>query len=808
MGADCFSCDPAPIQRQQAECRQYQVMKAIEESTGRNRGRYVVDLAQYFEGSSRMWNGKKGSHSKTGPKSKEFISDSDDHLDERGVSGNGKLKADVGRAGEKGEEHSKGEGECFKLEGTSCEGEEVNSDRGGGGDNEGSGTNEHKSSEECDMVDEPISSGHEHAGYKGRSPKEEGLGGGNSENADANKSSKRELRHKRTIKDREDSSLLSLLSYGSDVEVLSDEVSLSDIDMADPSKKAKVSNAEVESTTRSGSSSSRPDSNAVDMPTPSKRKSLSLETGSWHVSRAEFGIEKRGESTSSVSLVEDLGKKSKSKKRVTASRRSWSSYNDSRRERDSMSDAFEVTSSSDEIGAKEEAEPDDKEGIVSGKKKKKRKKVHKSLFSSDSDDDSDEGGVSGNGKLKGDVGGAGGKGEEHSERKGEFFKLEGTSGEGEEVNSDREVGGGDNEGSGTNEHKSSEECDMVDEPISSGHEHAGYKRRSPKEEGLGGGNSENADANKSYKRELCHKRTIKDREDSSLLSLLSYGSDVEVLSDEVSLSDIDMADPSKKAKVSDAEVESTTKSGFSSSRPDSDTVDMPTPSKRKSLSLETGSWRVSRVEFGIENKEGIVSGKKKKKRKKVHKSLFSSDKDSDYKRNLNAVLTSSKDGLLTLEEHLSESQSANKVKFPLNYARSDSVTGSAIMPSPQKRKRKRIISISSESEEKSHYINLDKESDSGFEERGTTQGRNNWLSSRKKRKRRLFSFNNSSPSGGSNSEEEGEVGIKVKKEENTSNRDKEEKGNTTTAGRRYMYMYLYRIPGIFCGVKLLWFSWL
>ena len=156
----CFSCDPAPIQRQQAECRQYQVMKPIEESTGRNRGKYVVDLAPYFEGSSRMWTlkGKKGSHSKTGPKSKEFISDSSDHLDKGGVSGNGKLKANVGGAGEKGEEHSKGEGECFKLEGTSGEGEKVNSDREGG-DNEGSGTNEHKSSEECDMVDEPISSG-------------------------------------------------------------------------------------------------------------------------------------------------------------------------------------------------------------------------------------------------------------------------------------------------------------------------------------------------------------------------------------------------------------------------------------------------------------------------------------------------------------------------------------------------------------------------------------------------------------------------------------------------------------------------
>ena len=547
----CFSCDPAPIQRQQAECRQYQVMKAIEESTGRNRGRYVVDLAPYFEGSGRVWKGKKGSHSKTHPKSKEFISDSDDDFDEGGVSGNGKLKADMGRAGEKGEEHSEREGESFKLEGTSGEGEEVNSDRGGGGDNEGSGTNEHKSSEECEMVDEPISSGHEHAGYKGRSPKDEGLGGDNSENADANKSSNRELRHKRTIKDRgEDSSILSLLSYGSDVEVLSDEVSLSDIDMADPSKKAKVSDAEVESTARSGSSSSRPDSDAVDMPTPSKRRSLSLKTRSWHVSRAEFGIEKRGESTSSVSSVEDLGKRSKSKKRVAASRRSWSSYNDSRRERDSMSDDFEATSSSDEIGAKEEAEPDDKEGVVSGEKKK---------------------------------------------------------------------------------------------------------------------------------------------------------------------------------------------------------------------------------------------------RKKVHKSLFSSDEDSDYKRNLNAILTSSEDELLTLKEHLSESQSANKVKFTLNYASSDSVSDSAFMPSPQKRKRKRIISISSESEEKSHYINLDKESDSDFEERETTHGRNNWLSSRKKKKRvkrSLFSFNNS---GGSDSEEEeGEVGIKVKEEENTSNSDKEEDEKTATPGRRrYMFMYLY-----------------
>ena len=551
----CFSCDPAPIQRQQAECRQYQVMKAIEESTGRNRGRYVVDLSPYFEGSGRVWKGKKGSHSKTGPKSKEFISDSDDDLDKGGVSGNGKLKADEGGAGEKGEEHSKGEGECFKLERTSGEGEEVNSDREGGGENEGYGTNEHKSSEECDMVDEPISSEHEHNGYKGRSPKEEGLDGGNSENADANKSSKRELRHKRTIKDREDSSLLSLPSYGSDVEVLSDEVSLSDIDMADPSKKAKVSDAEVESTTRSGSSSSRPDSDAVDMPTPSKRKSLSLKTRSWHVSRAEFGIEKRGENTSSVSSVEDLGEKSKSKKRVAASRRSWTSYNDSRRERDSVSDAFEATSS-DEIGAKEEAEPDDEEGIVSGEKKK---------------------------------------------------------------------------------------------------------------------------------------------------------------------------------------------------------------------------------------------------RKKVHKSLFSSDEDSDYKRNLNAVLTLSEDELLTLKEHLSESQSANKVKFTLNYASSDSVSDSTIMPSSQKWKRKRIISISSESEEKSHYINLDKESDSDFEERETTQGRNNWLSSRKKKKRvgrSLFSFNNSSPSEGSDSEEEeeGEVGIKVKEEENTSNSDKEEEEKTAIPGRRYMYIVFLTTP--------------
>ena len=368
----CFSCDPAPIQRQQAECRQYQVMKPIEESTGRNRGKYVVDLAPYFEGSSRMWTlkGKKGSHSKTGPKSKEFISDSSDHLDKGGVSGNGKLKANVGGAGEKGEEHSKGEGECFKLEGTSGEGEKVNSDREGG-DNEGSGTNEHKSSEECDMVDEPISSGHEHTGYKGRSPKEEGLGGGNSENADANKSSKRELHHKRTIKDRgEDSSLLSLLSYGSDVEVLSDEMSLSDIDMADPSKKAKLSDAEVESTTRSGSSSSRPDSNSVDMPTPSKRVSLSLETGSLHVSWAELGIEKRGENTSSVSSVEDFGEKSKSKKRK------WI-----------ISISSESEEKSHYINLDKESDCDFEErGTTQGKNnwlssRKKRKRFRRSLFS-------------------------------------------------------------------------------------------------------------------------------------------------------------------------------------------------------------------------------------------------------------------------------------------------------------------------------------------------------------------------------------------------------------------------------------------